>query len=482
MCIIIARIDTIKSAKIQIFNGVRSVYSFTIELKSGGKTPLYKQLYEHIAEEIRQNKLEENERMPSKKSLASHLGISANTVETAYEILVQEGYLEAVPRSGFYVRHIGAPPHTDDAPNYDEEAEQNSAEPQFKSDFRTAAVDVGSFPYATWIKLSKEVMYGSPELLNAGRFKGDIELRRGIAKYLREFRGVNCSPVRVIVGAGIEFLLTLICELLGKNCSFAIEDPGYEKIDLILRNGRRKVSYVPLDKKGMSVSELEKSGADIAYITPSHQFPTGIVMPIDRRAELLRWADEKPERYIIEDDISGEFNYTKRPMTAVQGISGSDKVIYLNTFSRVLAPSIRIAYMVLPEKLLKRFEERFSMYASTVPRFEQRTLSRFIAENYLSRHLNRVKNIYRKRRDLLIAVLKSTKYPLEISGERAGVHIMLKSPAADMIIKKAAESGIKLYRLDDYFFTPVQTPSNTLVAGYAGVSAEDIENLRRALT
>lgn len=458
------------------------MYSFTIELVSGGKVPLYKQIYEHIAGEIRRNKLEENERMPSKKSLASHLGVSVNTVETAYEILAQEGYLEAVPRSGFYVRRIQTPTLKGEAVEYEDEPEEEPKEERFKSDFRTGAVDVASFPYATWIKLSKEVMYGSPELLSAGGFKGDIELRRSIAKYLREFRGVNCSPVQVIVGAGIEFLLTLICEFLGKNSGFAIEDPGYGKVDLILRNSRRRVSYVPLDKKGISVSELEKTGADIVYITPSHQFPTGIVMPVDRRAELLRWASEKEERYIIEDDISGEFNYSKRPITAVQGIYGSEKVIYLNTFSRVLAPSIRIAYMVLPKKLLRRFEERFSKYASTVPRFEQRTLSRFISENYLSRHLNRVKNIYRKRRELLIAALKSAGYPIEISGERAGVHLMLKSPAADTIIKKATQRGIRLYRLDDYFFTPGSAPTNTLVAGYAGVSAEDIESLRRALT
>ncbi len=454
------------------------MYNFTIELEQNGKKPLYTQIYEHIADEIRNGRLEENERVPSKKALSAHLGVSVNTVETAYEILAQEGYLRPVPRSGYYARRVIAPQLSPTTTVFEEKPTKNYA-----ADFRTAGADVSSFPYSTWIKLSKEVMYQNPELLNHGGFKGDIELRDSIAKYLREFRGVHCSSSQIITGAGIEYLVMLLCGLSGSERIFAIEDPGYEKIDLILKNSGRKVRYVPLDEKGISVKELERSGADTVYITPSHQFPSGTVMPIDRREELLRWADEKPGRYIIEDDINCEFCFLKRPHTAVQGIYGSEKVIYLNTFSRVLAPSVRIAYMVLPPLLLRLFEKKFSRYASTVPRFEQRTLARFISENYLSRHLNRVKNIYRKRRDTLIEAALSSDFPIEISGEKAGLHLVLKSPAASEILKKAAENNIKLYSLDDYYFTPREKPSNAIVAGYAGTTPEEIALLRsRVLT
>lgn len=454
------------------------MYNFTIELRPNAKKPLYEQIYEHIAEEIRGGRLEENERVPSKKALAAHLGVSVNTVGTAYEILAQEGYLEAVPRSGFYARVSSVP-----APRSGE-AECDEDEPPYEksaADFKTSGADVKSFPYATWIKLVKEVMYGGPELLGAGDVRGDRELRAAIAKYLREFRGVNCSPSQVIVGAGMEYLLMLICSLSSPERTFAIENPGYKKIDLIIKNSGRKICHVPLDGKGISPAELEKSGADTVYITPSHQFPTGVIMPMDRRAELLRWAAASEGRYIIEDDISGEFNFLRRPMTAVQGISGSESVIYMNTFSRVLAPSIRIAYMVLPEKLLGLFNERFSGYSSTVPRFEQRALARFISEDYLSRHLSRLRNAYRKRRDLLTAVFKESPYPVEISGGRAGLHLLIKSPDAEKILKKAAEGGAKLYRLDDYYFTPPEQPTNTLIAGYAGTGAEDIALLKDAL-
>lgn len=452
------------------------MYNFTVILDNSIKKPLYQQLYEYIAKEIRERRFAENERMPSKKALSAHLGISVNTIETAYEILVQEGYLEPVARSGFYVRYIDAPVGKASAL----ETEHEELREKYEIDFRTNAVDVNSFPYATWVKLSKEVMYENPELLNAGEVKGDYELRRNIAKYLSEFRGVSCSPKQIIVGAGIEYLLMLLIEILGGNRVYALENPGYGKVNAILKNNGCAINYIDLDKKGISLESLQKTNSNAVYITPSHQFPAGIIMPVDRRIELINWADGGEDRYIIEDDYNSEFNFSKKPITAVQGISGSEKVIYLNTFSRILAPSIRIAFMVLPPKLLEIYEEKFSRYSPTVSRFEQHTLSRFISENYLSRHLNRVKKIYRKRRDALIDVLKRSPYDIEISGEKAGLHLLIKSGSAEEIMKKAFESGIKLYNAEDYYFTPHES-SPALIAGYAGVTEADIAQLGAVL-
>lgn len=453
------------------------MYNFTVNFDTTQKKPLYQQLYEYIAREIREKRLDENEKMPSKRALSSHLGISVNTIETAYEILVQEGYLDARPRSGFYVRYIDTP--IKKAVFTEEKQEENSE--KYRADFRTNAVDIKSFPYATWVKLSKEIMYNNPELLEAGNGKGDYELRRNIAKYLTEFRGVSCAANQVIVGAGIEYLLMIIMELLGEKRVYAMENPGYGKINTLLKNNGLGVRYIELDENGISVKKLCKTDAEIVYITPSHQFPTGIVMPVDRRIELLKWAKEKKGRYIIEDDYNSEFNFSKKPVTALQGISGGENVIYLNTFSRALAPSIRVAYMVLPIELLEIYEQRFSGYSPTVSSFEQRTLSRFISEEYMSRHLNRVKNIYKKRRDALIEAFAQSPYDVKISGERAGLHIIVKGSDTEKIVNAAKKNGIKLYCEDDYYFTPHKA-ENVIIAGYAGVTKEDIALLAEVLT
>ena len=448
------------------------MYNFTVQLNKKSKKPLYEQLYDHISSEIRSGNLKENERMPSKKALSSHLGISVNTIETAYSMLVQEGYLTPLPRSGYYVCRIAQP--IGENIFY---TKKQTIKQTHRIDFKTNAVDSDAFPFSTWIKLSKETMYSSPELLNSGESQGDYELRESIAKYLHEFRGVKCDPEQIIVGAGIEYLLLLLTKILGDNNIYAVENPGYRKTCEILKSSGAGINYIPLDRDGMIIDSLINTKANVVYITPSHQFPTGVTMPIGRRFELLSWAAEKENRYIIEDDYNSEFNFSSKPIPAVQGLSPNSRVVYMSTFSRTLAPSIRIAYMVLPPALLEIYHKRFSMYSSTVSRFEQHTLNKFISGGYLQRHLNRVKNIYRKRRDLLISELKALPYQTEIYGEKSGLHLLVKTPFADKILKTAEKNGIKLYSLDDYFFTETKSPSNIIIIGYASCTEDNITEL-----
>ena len=448
------------------------MFNFTVSLDKNSKTPLYEQLYSHIANEILSKSLQENERMPSKKSLSAHLGISINTIETAYSLLVQEGYLRAMPRSGYYVCRIEAP--IGKAVSY---TKKQTESPRYRIDFKTNGIDFEAFPFTTWSKLSKEIMYSNPKLLSSGDPQGDYELRISIAKYLHEFRGVNCDPDQIIIGAGIEYLLILLSKILGSDAVYAIENPGYKKTCNILKSSRGRINYIDIDSDGMMIDMLKKTDSNIACITPSHQFPTGAIMPIGRRFELLSWADEKSDRYIIEDDYNSEFNFSARPIPAVQGLSQNSKVIYMSTFSRTLAPSIRIAYMVLPAPLLEIYQKDFGMYSSTVSRFEQHTLNKFISEGYFQRHLNRIKNIYKKRRDLMIANLKTLPYPIEIYGEHAGLHLLVKVKDAKKITDTAQKHGIRIYDLDDYFFMQPQKNHNTLVIGYASCSEEDINEL-----
>jgi GntR family transcriptional regulator/MocR family aminotransferase len=453
------------------------MFNFTVQLDKNSEKPLYEQLYSHIANEIRLKNLKENERMPSKKALSSHLGISVNTVETAYSILVQEGYLQSIPRSGYYVCRVDEP--------IGHNISYSKKEPKkntYRIDFKTNAVDFHAFPFATWSKLSKEIMYSSPELLNSGDPQGDYILRESITKYLHEFRGVQCEPEQIIVGAGIEYLLMLLTKILDKNSVYAIENPGYRKTYEIIKDSEKKINYINVDNDGMITSDLTKTDSNIVYITPSHQFPTGSIMPIGRRFELISWASKSDNRYIIEDDYNSEFNFSAKPIPAVQGLLSSGKVIYMSTFSRTLAPSIRIAYMVLPWKLLEIYHKEFFVYSSTVSRFEQHTLSKFISEGYLQRHLNRIKNIYKKRRDMIISELKKLPYPVKIYGEHSGLHLLVQVNDADKILNAALKRGIRIYSLDDYFFTPVKEKHNTLIIGYASCTEDDIKELIKIMS
>ena len=455
--------------------------SFTPNLKNDSSETLYKQLYLYLIDEISAGRLKEGERLPSKKALASHLHISVNTIETAYSMLVQEGYVFSKPRSGYYICKIDAGFIRSKKIVI---AGNDEPKPQeYKFDFKTNAVDIKSFPYSTWVKLSKEVMYGNPELLLAGESKGDSSLRYSIAKHLHELRGVNCSPSQIVVGAGIEYLMMLLTEILGKNNIYAIENPGYKKIDMILKNSSADVRYVPLDNDGMIIESLKQTDANIVYITPSHQFPTGAVMPVWRRQELLAWANKDDKRFIIEDDYNSEFHFSGKPIPSVQGFDTNGRVIYLGTFSRILAPSIRIAYMVLPDSLLKVYEERFSGYSSSVPRFEQHALSEFISGGYLGRHINRVKNIYRKRRDALMRELIKRPEKMKITGERAGLHLLVtpESFAKSELLERAKRNRIRIYQMSQYYFTEQSVLDNTIILGYAGIKTEQVGEAVRLL-
>ncbi len=454
--------------------------NFTFELNKSMGCPLYEQLYLYISGEIKSGRLKKGEKLPSKKAIASHLHISQNTVETAYSMLVQEGYVYSKPRSGYYVCNISdliLPPNV----RYETIPKKNDF--SFRYDFSTNVVDIESFPFKTWAKLNREVVYQSPELLLSGDGRGDGAIRESLAKYLHEFRGVNCSPDQIVIGAGIEYLLTIICGLLDEGISFAVENPGYPKSVSVIKNSGRDIKYIPLDKEGLSPNALRESGAGAAYITPSHQFPTGIVMPIGRRAEILRWAGECAGRFIIEDDYNSEFNFIGKPIPSIQGIDSLGRVIYMSTFSRILAPSIRIAYMVLPYELMERFFEKYGRYSSTVSRFDQHTLCRFIDGGHLSRHLNRVKNIYKKRRDILASALHSLPCAgsLKIYGENAGLHLIVETPPelASKIAENAGRENIRINRLRDYYFEG--SGNEAFLLGYASMKPEDLEKAVKLL-
>ena len=457
--------------------------TITLDVKS--TIPLYEQIYEYIKTDIRNGKISCGEKLPSTRALAKYLEISRSTVELAYEQLLAEGYVEAEACRGFFVTQIEELYQWETAK---ETVAQKiiKEENVYKYDFSPRGVDLQSFPYSVWRKLSKEILSNDKsDLFQLGDSQGEYELRETICRYLYQARGVNCEPEQIVIGAGNEYLLMLLSTVLGKNRKIAFENPTYRQAYRLFENLSYDTCVVEMDRKGMCVDKLRKSGAEIAYVMPSHQYPLGIVMPIKRRMELLGWAAEEEERYIIEDDYDSEFRYKGKPIPALQGFDREDKVIYIGTFSRSIAPSIRISYLVLPKNLLKAYNEKSRFLSSTVSRVDQLIIQQFIERGYYERHLNKMRALYKSRHDIMVNELKPLLKYCSISGENAGVHLLLtfiEGKEEKVLTQKAKEQGIKVYGLSAYDIKKKEKEQAVILLGYANMSEEKIIQAIQTLT
>ncbi len=448
-------------------------------LDGNDRRPLYEQLYRHIRGEIEAGRLAPGTRLPSKRALAAHLKVSVVTVEGAYEQLLAEGYLSAQARRGFFVQ-AGAqepPPEPGPAPA----AAEAPARPAFRWDFSTSGVDTALFPFSTWAKLMREVLSGQEDrLLSAPHPQGVPQLRQAIAGHLYRFRGIRAHPEQIVVGAGSETLIALLVQLLGRQGAYGVEDPGYGKTHRILTSCGVRVEPIPLDRQGLRVEVLDQRQVRVVHVTPSHHFPLGIIMPAPRRQALLRWAGEAPERYIIEDDYDSEFRFSGKPIPALQSLDSGGRVIYLNTFAKTLAPSLRVSYMVLPPALAERWQREFWFYSSTVPSFEQYALARFMEGGHFERHLNRTRTRYKARREALLAAARSSGL-LEagtFSGGDAGLHLLLWMDCRwteEELVARAARAGVGLSPLSAYDLSP-PSPDRppALVLGYTRIAAQEM--------
>ena len=462
----------------------------TCNLNTNSKNPLYMQLYSFIKHEIESGNMGCGEKLPSKRALAAHLKISVITVETAYAQLLAEGYIISKPGSGFYVESLAEKNKVSSSLKVSETATDTMP---IQYDFRTNRIDTSDFPFSTWAKLSREVLSEqSADLLNACHHQGILALRNEIASYLKEFRGMTVVPEQIVVGAGSEYLTGLIIQLLGRDNAYGVENPGYSKIYEIFSANTSRVFPIPMDEKGASAVAITGFGINVLHITPSHHFPLGIVMPVSRRQELLQWANSREDRYIIEDDYDSEFRYAGRPIPTLQSMDNNGKVIYINTFTKSLAPSMRISYMVLPKQLCGKFTSRLGFYSCTVPVFEQLTLAKFMEKGYFDRHINRMKKIYRQRRDILCKKISESKLGdfVKISGCDAGMHLLLtvgNGMKHNELIANATSEGVRVYGLSEYYSFPVSNiPENIVIAGFSGLNEQQLilgaEALERAWT
>ena len=448
----------------------------TYKLDRNSAASLYEQLYRYIKQDIVSGRLACNEKLPSKRMLADHLKLSVVTVKAAYEQLIAEGYLFAVEKKGYYVNAVDNPQRSAASPMPVEKVTGK----KYRLDLVSNSISAEYCPFALWARTVRRTLLGHEgELLRSAPFNGAEALRNAIADSLWQFRGMQVDPNNIIIGAGTEFLYGLLIQLLGMDCCYAVEDPGYGKISRIYESHGVRVVHIPLDEKGLSPVELRRSGAQVVHLSPSHHYPTGTVMPIGRRQELLRWGEEAKERYILEDEYDSEFRFVGKPIPTLYSVDEHECVIYLNTFSKTIAPSIRISYMVLPDGLMKKYRRELSFYSCTVSSFEQYTLAEFMNAGSYEQHINRMRTRYRKKRDEVISLIESSSLSgrVQIMEQDAGLHFLMKlhtELSDDEIKRRAADAGIRIALLSDYCFDKTKAEEHIFVVNYSGAELSDI--------
>ena len=445
----------------------------TYQLKKAPGLPLYEALYRCLRASILSGELSPGEKLPSKRALAEHLEVSKITVETAYQQLLSEGYISSREKVGYFVERLAQPVRTV-AP---EMVALPHSDPYLLD---LTANGPAEFPFSVWNRLQRQVMqeHGG-ELLHSLPNQGLPSLRRAIAGHLAEFRGMRVDPDSILIGAGTDFLYNLIIQLLGREQIYAVEEPGYGKIRRIYAAGGVRCVSAEMDAYGVIPDSLGDAG--VLHISPSHHFPTGTVTPMPRRQQLLQWAQEHGG-CIIEDDYDSEFRFHAHPMPTLQALDRGGNVIYMNTFSKTLAPSIRISYMVLPPRLLERYRQQLSFYSCTVSAFEQYTLERFLTSGHFEKHINRMRRFYKSRRDRVLQQLESCPYAdrITISEADAGLHFLLRFDTElsdDALAARFGDAHIRVRTLRSYYHDPELPQMHTLVINYSGLDEDALQLL-----
>lgn len=442
----------------------------TYELERGSTIPLYEQLYLLICSDLRSGAIRSGEKLPSKRLLAEHLGVSRITVEAAYQQLCAEGWVIAKERSGYFAESLlphSVSPYQPMKPHAVEKKPDSAAR---------------QFPASVWARLTRKVLLDYRDTIlcpipNAGL----LELRSAIAAELLRSRGLSVTPEQILIGSGTEYFYNILIQLLGRDRVYGLESPGHTKIAAVCKANGVAVEPIVLDKHGMQLQAVAAGSADILYLSPSHQFPSGVVMPVRRRQELLRWAAEKERRYLIEDDYDAEFRFSGKPIAAMAGMDPG-KVIYLNTFSKTLAPSLRISYMVLPTQLMEEYRNRLGFYSCSVPALEQMTLALFLSEGHFERHLNRMRKHYRR----ILACLCSTL--AAAGGERVSIYsgdglhfVMLVRNAPDSLPGQLSLFGLSTARVCDYEIGTDYCSRDTFVLDFSALEESAVPLIGNAL-
>lgn len=475
-------------------------------------SPIYKQLYEYIRREIENGTLEAGERLPSIRDLAVHLTVGKNTVESAYQQLLAEGYVQSAERSGYRVLPIerlivedgrasaaeklkmadGCASGSEKsrmADGHASAAESPDMNPriqpsQLPFDFQYGDVDAEHFPVAVWKACFMDAFRsGVEEWCRYGDKQGDIKLREQIASYVFASRGVECAPDQVFVNAGTQLSLGSLCELLPLEREVGMEDPGYTGARAVFARHERTVVPIPLEEDGISLDALRASGVGTVYVTPSHQFPLGMVMPVAERNKLLQWAYER-DGLIIEDDYDSELRYQGQPIPALKALDAGDRVVYLGTFSKAFFPATRLSYAVLPEHLASVMRKKLPTYGQPASAILQQAMGKFMMDGHLGRHIRKMRKLYQaKHRTLLRSIGSFLGERVGVIGEKAGMHLLLDVYGRDSeeLIRLAAERGVAVYSPVTYWSEPASCRPSYVMLGFGGMNEGQIEEGIRRL-
>lgn len=451
---------------------------FDFPIIKNGKMPLYLQLYKNLRGSIRDGRLEAGARIPAIREMKEITGLSRTTIENAYQQLMMEGYIESRHKVGYFVLplEIAEPPSPDFLVSEDQESYRREGKR-----VRNAGIDPNSFDFSLWRKLLAQVLREENKELNrSGDVTGEMVLKQQLRDQLRRDRGVNCSPDQIVIGAGVQVLLGMLLPMLPKEMRrVGVEDPGFVKAQYVFEDYGWEIVKIPLVDGGIDVKQLKETKSRLAYVSPSHQYPTGTVMPVAKREDLLRWAEEE-QGLIVEDDYDSYLRYAGNPIPALQGMDQGDRVIYLGSFSKLLLPALRISYMILPRPLLRAFQEKKYRLTPSASKLDQLTLARFMQEGHYERHLRRIRKIYRKKNLLLTEFLaKKAGDLVSVLGIESGVHLVLeikREVSLDQIMKKARAKGIDLERIGS-----VRSAHQRLLFPYSGIALAEMNGVQKDL-
>ncbi|WP_107948494.1 PLP-dependent aminotransferase family protein [Lysinibacillus parviboronicapiens] len=434
-----------------------------------GNSPKYVQIYEEIKQAILMKKLSAHEQLPSKRMLANTLNVSVHTIKEAYEQLLAEGYIYSKERSGYFIASFQF--EWLQLPQKDKQAPIQPLTNTIKFDFHNGHVDKDAFPFSTWHKLMKK--HFNAHNLSTSPWQGEATLRQDIAHYVERSRGVMCDASQVFVYSGTQTQLQALCHFFGQLTQVGLEEPGFKRVHATLLQCGLPIHAIPVDNSGITVPQTE---VHMLYTTPAHQFPLGMVMSMERRAQLLQWATSN-KAFIIEDDYDSEFRYKGLPIPSLAKLDQLQRVIYFGTFSKILISSLRISYMILPQSLVEAFTVFNQEQKSTVSKVDQLILADFIEQGLFEKHLAKMRTIYRKKQLALLAAI-STHFSddFQVIGEKSGLHIILKLPqwlSEDEGLRRAQVAGINVYPCSTSFLHP--SKNNMVIIGYGGLSIAQIE-------
>ncbi|WP_323703284.1 PLP-dependent aminotransferase family protein [Mammaliicoccus sp. Dog046] len=440
----------------------------------------YREIYLKLKQDILSQQYSSHQKLPSKRQLANDQNVSINTVKNAYEQLFAEGYIYTKERQGYFVEALNQLIIQDEQitqPLNTQSIELNST---FQYSFSHMTTDITEFPIDVWSKHVKEAYYQfKNEMSEIPPFKGPFELRQSIAQLISYKRGVVCRPEQIIIGSGTGNLLSTLFQTFASHQKIAIENPGYSRMRQLFISMGQEIINVPLDKKGLSVNHIKSNQPDFIVTTPSHQFPTGTIMPISRRIELLNWVTEH-NKFIIEDDYDSEYKYGTDNIPSLYSLDKNDRVIYLGTFSKTLMPSLRISYMILPQQLLYPFDLATHTSITDLSSINAYALHLFIKSGNYEKYIRKMHHIYSEKRECLLKTLKkSFKEDISIYDMKAGLHFLLNiktNHSYGTIEQKASEKNIELYTLRRFMVDePPESNQKTLIIGFAKIKLEDIE-------